>query len=78
LATSYLKQNTEFVGYSTCHRHWTEDIDRNEVLLGLSVYDTDVSKIKDFSLSIAPLILSGPLGVAITGGRARIQQVMTS
>lgn len=77
LATSYLKQNTEFVGYNACHQHLAEDIDPNEILLRLSVYDTDVSKIKDFSMSIAPLILSGPPGVAVTGGRARMQQVIT-
>ncbi|PCH69565.1 MAG: ATPase [Bacteroidales bacterium] len=73
----YLKKNTEFVGYNACHQHLAEDIDPNEILLRLSVYDTDVSKIKDFSLSIAPLILSGPPGVAVTGGRARMQQVIT-
>ncbi|WP_372751350.1 acyclic terpene utilization AtuA family protein [Labilibaculum sp.] len=77
LNTEFLKTNTEFVGYNACHQHLAEDIDPNEILLRLSVYDTDVSKIKDFSMSIAPLILSGPPGVAVTGGRARIQQVIT-
>jgi len=77
LNTQYLKKNTEFVGYNACHQHLAEDIDPNEVLLRLSVYDTDVSKLKNFSMSIAPLILSGPPGVAVIGGRARMQQVIT-
>ena len=54
-----------------------EDIDPNEILLRFSVYDDDLEKIKAFSTSIAPLILSGPPGVAVIGGRARAQQVMT-
>jgi hypothetical protein len=77
LNTDFLKNNTEFVGYNACHQHLAEDIDPNEILLRLSVYDTDVSKIRNFSMSIAPLILSGPPGVAVTGGRARMQQVIT-
>lgn len=77
LNTHYLKKNTEFVGYNACHQHLAEDINPNEILLRLSVYDTDASKIKNFSMSIAPLILSGPPGVAVTGGRARMQQVIT-
>lgn len=77
LDTDFLKKNTEFVGYNACHQHLAEHIDPNEILLRLSVYDTDVDKIRDFSMSIAPLILSGPPGVAVTGGRARMQQVIT-
>ncbi|NOU60987.1 acyclic terpene utilization AtuA family protein [Marinifilum caeruleilacunae] len=77
LDTDFLKKNTEFVGYNACHQHLAEHIDPNEILLRLSVYDTDVEKIRDFSMSIAPLILSGPPGVAVTGGRARMQQVIT-
>ncbi|RUT79916.1 acyclic terpene utilization AtuA family protein [Ancylomarina longa] len=77
LNTDYLKKNTEFVGYNACHQHLAEHIDPNEILLRLSVYDTDTEKIKKFSMSIAPLILSGPPGVAVTGGRARMQQVIT-
>ncbi|WP_321282047.1 acyclic terpene utilization AtuA family protein [Marinifilum fragile] len=77
LDTDFLKKNTEFVGYNACHQHLADHIDPNEILLRLSVYDTDVAKIRDFSMSIAPLILSGPPGVAVTGGRARMQQVIT-
>jgi hypothetical protein len=52
-------------------------IEPNEVLLKLSVYDNDKSKLIEFSKGIAPLILSGPPGVAVTGGRPRVQNVMS-
>ncbi|MFT5749716.1 MAG: hypothetical protein ACI93S_000977 [Ancylomarina sp.] len=77
LNIDYKKTNTEYVGYNACHQDLVEDIDPNEILLRFSVYDDDLEKIKAFSTSIAPLILSGPPGVAVIGGRARGQQVMT-
>ncbi len=77
LNTKYKKTNTEYIGYNACHQDLVEDIDPNEILLRFSVYDDDLEKIKAFSTSIAPLILSGPPGVAVIGGRARGQQVMT-
>ena len=77
LNMKYKKTNTEYVGYNSCHQDLVEDIDPNEILLRFSVYDDDLEKIKAFSISIAPLILSGPPGVAVIGGRARAQQVMT-
>lgn len=77
LNTDYKKTNTEYIGYNACHQDLVEDIDPNEILLRFSVYDDDLEKIKAFSTSIAPLILSGPPGVAVTGGRARSQQVIT-
>ncbi|RXQ95665.1 DUF1446 domain-containing protein [Ancylomarina salipaludis] len=77
LNTDYKKTNTEYIGYNACHQNLVEDIDPNEILLRFSVYDDDLDKIKRFSTSIAPLILSGPPGVAVTGGRARNQQVIT-
>ena len=42
-----------------------------------SVYDKDREKIRIFSENIAPVILSGPPGVAVTGGRPRPHGVMT-
>lgn len=71
------KTNTEFIGYNSCQKEMTKSIEPNEVLLKLSVYDSDKSKLVEFSKGIAPLILSGPPGVAVTGGRPRIQNVMS-
>ncbi|MFA8436197.1 MAG: acyclic terpene utilization AtuA family protein [Marinifilaceae bacterium] len=77
LNLNYKKINTEYVGYNACHLHLAEHIDPNEILLRFSVYDSNPAKLLKFSQSIAPLILSGPPGVAVTGGRAKMQQVMT-
>lgn len=74
---NFEKTNTEFIGYNSCQKEMTKSIEPNEVLLKLSVYDHDKSKLIEFSKGIAPLILSGPPGVAVTGGRPRVQNVMS-
>jgi len=73
----FQKKNHELVGYNSCHKNLTDNQMANEILLKLDVYDFDKTKIEEFSKSIAPLILSGPPGVAVTGGRPRMQSVMT-
>lgn len=77
LNINFTKMNHEFIGFNSCHKNLVELKDANEVLLKLDVYDNDKSKIEEFTKKIAPLILSGPPGVAVTGGRPRIQSVMT-
>jgi hypothetical protein len=73
----YEKQNTEYIGYDATHHDLSENQTPNEILLQFSVYDKDKEKIKKFGENIAPVILSGPPGVAVTGGRPRPQSVMT-
>lgn len=77
LPVHFEKRNTEYVGYNSTHLDLTESTTANEVLLRFSVYDPDKDKIIQFGESIAPVILSGPPGVAVTGGRPRAQSVMT-
>ncbi len=77
LNIDFVKKNHELVGFNACHKNLVESKTANEVLLKLDVYDYDKGKIEEFSKSIAPLILSGPPGVAVTGGRPRLQSVMT-
>jgi hypothetical protein len=77
LNIDFVKKNHELVGFNACHKNLIENKTANEVLLKLDVYDYDKIKIEEFSKSIAPLILSGPPGVAVTGGRPRVQSVMT-
>jgi hypothetical protein len=77
LNIDFTKRNHELVGYNACHKNLVENKTANEVLLKLDVFDYSRSKIEEFSKSIAPLILSGPPGVAVTGGRPRVQSVMT-
>lgn len=74
---SFEKTNTEFVGFNSCQKNMVKEIIPNEVLLKLSVYDNEKNKMVKFSKALAPLILSGPPGVAVTSGRPRIQNVMS-
>lgn len=71
------KQNTEFVGYNACHLNLANQVEPDEILLRFNVYDESREKLIEFSKNIAPLILSGPPGVAVTGGRPRVMNVMT-
>jgi hypothetical protein len=77
LGIQFEKSNTEYVGYDSCHKNLAPDVEPNEVLLQFSVFDYDPEKVSEFSKSIAPLILSGPPGVAVTGGRPKLHNVMT-
>ncbi|MFN8436407.1 MAG: acyclic terpene utilization AtuA family protein [Cytophagales bacterium] len=69
------KTNTEMVGYNACHKSMITSSESNEILLRFHALDTDRKKIEYFTYQIAPLILSGPQGVAVTGGRPDIQTV---
>jgi hypothetical protein len=51
-------------------------VDPPEVLLRLSVRDRDREKIEAFSKMVPAVILSGPPGVAVTGGRPQAQEVV--
>jgi Acyclic terpene utilisation family protein AtuA len=77
LDIKFEKQNTEYVGYNATHLGLSKEIIPNEILLRFGVYDNDSSKIDDFGKELAPLILSGPSGVAVTGGRPRPRSVMS-
>jgi hypothetical protein len=77
LNLNFEKNNVEFVGYNACHKELAQQIEPNEILLKFNVYDYDLKKIEEFSRNIAPLILTGPPGVAVTGGRPSTQEVMT-
>ena len=77
LNIKFEKQNTEYVGYNATHLGLSKEITPNEILLRFGVYDNDASKIEEFGKELAPLILSGPSGVAVTGGRPRPRNVMS-
>lgn len=77
IGLKFERTNTEYVGHSACHEALAPDVESNEVLIRYSAYDNDKSKLEEFSKQIAPLILSGPPGVAVTGGRPRVRNVIT-
>ncbi len=67
---------TELVGHSACWGPLAPASDPPEVLLRLSVRDGDKPKIERFSKMVPAVILSGPPGVAVTGGRPQAQEVV--
>jgi hypothetical protein len=67
---------TEHVGASACWGPLAPASEPNEVLLRLSVRDPDRGKIEAFSKMVPAVILSGPPGVAVTGGRPQAQEVV--
>jgi len=69
-------KHVELVGHSSCWGPLAPPVDAPEVLLRLSVRDADRSKIEAFSKMIPAVILSGPPGVAVTGGRPQAQEVV--
>ena len=73
----FKKTNTEFIGYNACHRHLARNIEPTEILLRFSAYDDKKEGLQEFAKLISTIILSGPPGVAVTGGRPRIQTVMS-
>ncbi len=73
---NFYRKNVEYVGYNACHGNLVTNHQPNEILLRLYVHDMDFEKVKTFSEMVASLILSGPQGVAVVGGRPRIQEVM--
>jgi hypothetical protein len=68
--------HTELVGHSACWGPLAPPVDAPEVLLRLSVRDADRGKIEAFSKMVPAVILSGPPGVAVTGGRPQAQEVV--
>ena len=67
---------TEFVGASACWGARAPQVDVPEVLLRLGVRDHDRGKLEVFSKMLPAVILSGPPGVAVTGGRPQAQEVV--
>jgi hypothetical protein len=76
LGLSFAAKHTELVGHSSCWGPLAPESEAPEVLLRLSVRDADKSKIEAFSKLVPAVILSGPPGVAVTGGRPQAQEVV--
>lgn len=76
LGSSFAATHTELVGHSACWGPLAPPVAPPEVLLRLSVRDHDRAKIEAFSKMVPAVILSGPPGVAVTGGRPQAQEVV--
>jgi hypothetical protein len=76
LSLEFAACHVELVGESSCWGPLAPASDPPEVLLRLSVRDNDREKIERFSKLVPAVILSGPPGVAVTGGRPQAQEVV--
>lgn len=77
LGYTFNKTNTEMIGNNACHKDLAKSIEPNELMLRFSVYDDKKEGIAEFGKLLSTIILSGPPGVAVTGGRPRPQSVMS-
>ncbi len=66
----------EYVGHSSCHGALAPATETNEVLLRLAVRDPDQKKVAEFGKLLPSMVLSGPPGVTITGGRPKPQEIL--
>ena len=76
LGLAFVDRLAEAGGQSACWGPLAPPSDPPEVLLRLSVRDHDKSKIEQFAKMVPAVILSGPPGVAVTGGRPQAQEVV--
>jgi hypothetical protein len=76
LGIEFDERHAELIGHSACWGPLAPPSDPPEVLLRLSVRDRDRDKIERFSKLVPAVILSGPPGVAVTGGRPQAQEVV--
>jgi hypothetical protein len=76
LGIAFAETNTELIGHSACWGPLAPPSDPPEVLLRLSVRDADRTKIERFAKMVPAVILSGPPGVAVTGGRPDVDRVV--
>ena len=69
--------HTELVGDDACHGRLTPVHTPSEILLRLSVRGPDRRPLEVFRKLLPSLILSGPAGVAVTGGAPQISEIVS-
>ena len=67
---------TEYVGADSTWGPLSPSKEASEILLRFSARDEDAAKLERFSKMLPALILSGPPGVAVTGGRPPLTEVV--
>lgn len=75
--SDFLATETEFFGWNACQGSLGHRDDGNEILLRLGARSDDKTKLDNFAKLIPSLILSGPPGVAVTGGVPKPQSVVS-
>jgi hypothetical protein len=70
-------KDTEFFGFNACHASLAHQTDASEIRLRLGARANDQGTLKLFSKLVPSLILSGPPGVAVTGGANKPTEVVS-
>jgi hypothetical protein len=70
-------KNTEYVGDDSTHKGMLKKHDAIEILLKLTVRDQNKDKLNVFRKLLPSMILSGPAGVAVTGGAPIVSEVVS-
>lgn len=70
-------KKTEFIGDDSTHRGMLKEHGSYEILLRFGTYDHDQDKLAVFRKLLPSLILSGPSGVAVTGGAPAISEIVS-
>jgi hypothetical protein len=68
---------SEFVGFDSTHGPLTPSHNPSEILLRLAARDATEESLKLFRKLLPSMILSGPSGVAVTGGAPVIQEIVS-
>lgn len=68
--------HTEYIGDDSTWGPLSPADEPSEIMLRFGVHDQDSEKVREFSKMLPALILSGPPGVAVTGGRPATQDVV--
>src|SRR5436190_277419 len=71
LGLAYVATRTEMIGTGSIWPQALQNSDTNEILLRFSVRDQDQRKVAEFGKLLSAIILSGPAGMAVTGGRPK-------
>lgn len=70
-------KKTEFIGDDSTHKGMLKDHGSYEILLRFGAYDHNQDKLAVFRKLLPSLILSGPSGVAVTGGAPAISEIVS-
>ncbi|MDE3270294.1 MAG: DUF1446 domain-containing protein [Pseudomonadota bacterium] len=74
---SFAETLTEYLGWNACHGSLASGVHSDEVMLRLSVRDSDRELVRKFAKLVPAMILSGPPGVTIVGGAPRVQEIVS-
>lgn len=75
--TSFEQKHTEYIGSDSTQGGLTPQHVATEILLRLSVHDHSEDKFTVFRKLLPSMILSGPSGVAVTGGAPAVSDVVS-